>query len=107
MEAPSSAQMVEPLPVSDIYLCDYCGADFSTLIAIKVFFLHYIALFVTTMFDWHFQAHEGKCMAEKFLESQSSNSYVEMETNNPDQVIFNDRHYSGIVITILDVSLLG
>jgi hypothetical protein len=51
MEAPSSAQMVEPLPISDIYLCDYCGADFSTLIAIKVFFLHYIALFVTTMFD--------------------------------------------------------
>jgi hypothetical protein len=46
-------------------------------------------------------------MAEKFLESQSSNSYVEMETNNPDQVIFNNRHFSGIVITILDVSLLG
>lgn len=36
MEAPSTAQMVEPFPVSDIFLCDYCGADFNTLIAIKV-----------------------------------------------------------------------
>ena len=29
------AKMVEP-PVNDIYLCDYCGADFSSLTAIKV-----------------------------------------------------------------------
>jgi len=36
MVAPSSVQMVEPLPVSDIFLCDYCGADFNTLTAIKV-----------------------------------------------------------------------
>ena len=35
-EAPSTAQMVEP-PVCDIFLCDYCGADFDTLSAIKVF----------------------------------------------------------------------
>lgn len=69
MEAPSSAQMVEPLPVSDIFLCDYCGADFNSLTAIK--------------------AHEGKCMAEKALQSQSvQDNYVEMETNNPDQAKF-------------------
>ncbi len=34
-EEPSTAQMVEP-PVCDIFLCDYCGADFETLVAIKV-----------------------------------------------------------------------
>lgn len=34
-EAPTAAKMVEP-PVTDIYLCDYCGADFSSLSAIKV-----------------------------------------------------------------------
>ena len=36
LEAPSTAKMVEP-PVCDIFLCDYCGADFNTLPAIKVF----------------------------------------------------------------------
>jgi hypothetical protein len=35
IEAPTAAKMVEP-PVNDIYLCDYCGADFSSLSAIKV-----------------------------------------------------------------------
>ncbi len=35
IEAPTAAKMVEP-PINDIYLCDYCGADFSSLSAIKV-----------------------------------------------------------------------
>lgn len=35
MEEPTAAKMVEP-PVNDIYLCDYCGADFSSHLAIKV-----------------------------------------------------------------------
>ena len=35
IEAPSTAKMVEP-PVCDIFLCDYCGADFNTVNAIKV-----------------------------------------------------------------------
>ena len=34
-DAPPTAQMVES-PPCDIFLCDYCGADFNKLSAIKV-----------------------------------------------------------------------
>lgn len=44
IEAPNAAKMVEP-PVNDIYLCDYCGADFSSLSAIKVI---YFFAFITS-----------------------------------------------------------
>ncbi|KAI9562527.1 hypothetical protein GHT06_009975 [Daphnia sinensis] len=67
IEEPTAAKMVEP-PVNDIYLCDCCGADFSSLAAIK--------------------AHEAKCMADKALEAQSHNSFAEPETQNMDEARF-------------------
>ncbi|XP_057371302.1 uncharacterized protein LOC130692244 [Daphnia carinata] len=67
IEEPTAAKMVEP-PINDIYLCDYCGADFSSHSAIK--------------------AHEAKCMADKALEAQSHNSFVEPETQNMDEAQF-------------------
>ncbi|KAI9564070.1 hypothetical protein GHT06_007808 [Daphnia sinensis] len=67
IEEPTAAKMVEP-PINDIYLCDYCGADFSSLAAIK--------------------AHEAKCMADKALEAQSHNSFAEPETQNMDEAQF-------------------
>lgn len=67
IEEPTAAKMVEP-PINDIYLCDYCGADFSSLSTIK--------------------AHEAKCMADKALDTQSHNSFPEPETQNMDEAQF-------------------
>ena len=93
MEATSAAQMVEP-PVCDIYLCDYCGADFSTLTAIKV----HSNLYVCYLYSLHlrlalilylllnYQSHEEKCVADKVLEAHSSNNLRELDTKEMDQV---------------------
>lgn len=88
IEAPTAAKMVEP-PINDIYLCDYCGADFSSLSAIKVL---YALWFVSVTYSWTYsqilKAHEAKCMADKALEAQSNNinTFTELETRDMDEV---------------------
>ena len=65
IQAPSAAKMVEP-PVNDIYLCDFCGADFSSLSAIKViisFFTNEIVLMLAlwnrSFFDLNLNFENG------------------------------------------------